>query len=123
MYKIVIGAAAVALMAAFWTTSKRETKQPAQQLARALSPILPKEMSRGMIWESAVAQGDLLVVGLDVPISSQLDASEISKMLGASFCDRDELRRFFADGGKLRVDVSFGGGSATTGEVISSCSA
>ena len=123
MYKIIVGAAAVALTAAFWTTSNREPKQPAEQMARALSPILPKEMSRGMMWESAVAQGDVLVVGLDVPISSKLDASEISKMLGASFCGRDELRRFFADGGKLRVDVSFGGGSPTKGEVMSSCSA
>jgi hypothetical protein len=123
MHKLIIAAVVVALTAVFWPTSKSKPDKPAQQMARAIAPILPKEMSSGLTFESAVAEGDVLVVGFDVPMSAHLDASEVAKVFAASFCGRDDLRQFFADGGKLRVDVSIGGGSPTNGQIMDSCSA
>ena len=121
MYKYVIVAGAVVAGLAF-TGTDSSGDRPAEKMEKVLAPIIPKDLGDGFYIESAKAEGDVLVIGVEVPMNPGLTSSEIAAVSLAGFCTREEgATRYFAEGGKLRFDVSTGGGTPEQGPVADGC--
>lgn len=75
------------------------------------------------MFKAADAEGDLLILTVEVPATQILTSTEMSKMNAAAFCQSDGGKHFIEAGGKVRFDVSVGGGGAPVGETIDHCEA
>ena len=112
---------AVALFFGFlpFFQSSETSLTPAQKMERVLSPVLPKSLGEGGAIKSAKAEGDTLVLTVEVP-ASPFTRDETSRMFAAGFCLNDRAEKFFRDGGKLRFDLAVDG-SVEAGKAIESC--
>jgi hypothetical protein len=123
MYKYFIAAGAVGLAAlTYHSGSASQPQTEAQIMEKVLGPSLPKNFGDGIYFESVKAEGDVLVAHIDMPNNTGADSSEMERAVLVGLCSRDGGAKFFERGGKLRVDVSTGGGTPDQGSVVSDCS-
>lgn len=122
IYKFVF-MATVTLFAVVSTAGRKENQRPpAEVMEKILLPVLPKSTPGGATILSAKAEGDVLAVAVDLPLyDGSWTDGEMNKMLVSGFCQGAAAERFIGDGGKLRFDISTGGGTPVEGAVIDHC--
>ena len=102
---------------------RSETQPPAKMMEAVLAPVLPKKLGDGVVFRSAVAEGDMLVVTIAGPsdMTEVWSEAEIGKMASVGFCQAEHAARFFEKGGKLRFDISSGGDPPVEGAMLDHC--
>jgi hypothetical protein len=84
---------------------------------------LPKQLGQGVVLQSAVAEGDILVMTVGGPSdwTQGWSQAEMSKMVAAGFCHVKTTEGYFEGGGKIRFDISEGGNPPVEGQVLDHC--
>ena len=120
LYKIGFIAVPVVAMIG-WSSPERKEQPAAAAMAKIMAPVLPKSLAGGGTIVSAKADGDLLVLTVDLPGDTGWTTEELEKMASAGFCQTGSAEGYFAKGGRVRFDISTDGGSVSAGTALERC--
>jgi hypothetical protein len=90
-------------------------------MVEGMRPHLPRQFSGGAILRAARAEGDLVIMTVEVPPEWMAEGVAVfTQAFTTGMCSQRD-NPFFDNGLSLRIDTLTGGGQPTTGAVISGC--
>jgi hypothetical protein len=109
-----------------WPEGKTDNSTAAQKAEKIFAGVFPKTFEDGITISAPKAEGDVLAFtsSANDDYSDAFSNSEYARLMRNGICagGKGGLRRYFKDGGKLRVDIKDIYGSVHKGSPVSNCS-